>query len=76
MLVGETVSGRTSTVVVVVCAFVAVRVLKVYKLAKHALFWDIGSTDVVPGVTVTLKYEEQSAVPCLVVKAEAMTARR
>jgi hypothetical protein len=33
------------------------------------------STDVVTGVTVIIKYEEQSTVPCLVGKAEALTAR-
>ena len=31
---------------------------------------------VVAGVTVVRKYEEQSAVPCRVGKAEALTARR
>lgn len=54
---GETVSRRASTVVAVVCAFVAVEVI-------------------VASVTVTMKYEEQSAVPFLVAKAEALTARR
>ena len=34
------------------------------------------STYVVAGVTVVIKYDEQSAVPCSLVKAEAWIARQ
>jgi hypothetical protein len=76
MAVGVIVCWTTSTVVVVLFAFVTVEVLKMHKVSKSVDGSVLrgGTTDVVTCVTVAMKYEEQSAVPYLVVKAEALTA--